>query len=221
MNLFASQLAADPACPRLSVYDELTGARLDFSAQTLDNWAAKVANMLREEFDLDPGAAISLDLPCSWQAAAIIFGAFAAGVEIREDLNSEVLFLGENRAPDLKEYLDSLDYSGEVAVVSEDPMGRGVEESGGTLPLGCVDFAPTARFYGDVFPEPTPHLEELLEQPSKPERVLSTGWTGLHDFKLKVAGPIAAGGSAVVVTGMASQERLERIAEAEKVTARL
>ena len=48
MELLQHILSTDPAAPRLTVYTETTGARMDFSAQTLDNWAAKVANLLEE-----------------------------------------------------------------------------------------------------------------------------------------------------------------------------
>ena len=46
MELLAHLLHADAASPRLTVYNETTGARMDFSGQTLDNWVAKIANML-------------------------------------------------------------------------------------------------------------------------------------------------------------------------------
>ena len=45
MELLAHLLHADAASPRLTVYNETTGARMDFSGQTLDNWVAKIANM--------------------------------------------------------------------------------------------------------------------------------------------------------------------------------
>ena len=44
-----------PTEPRVTVYNEALGSRVEFSALTLTNWAAKVANMLREECDLTPG----------------------------------------------------------------------------------------------------------------------------------------------------------------------
>ena len=66
MDLLAKILASDPTTPRLTVYDENTGARLDFSGITLDNWAAKVANMLIEELDLTEDSLISIDLPPGW-----------------------------------------------------------------------------------------------------------------------------------------------------------
>ena len=79
MELLAHLLNADAATPRLTVYDESTGARMDFSAQTLDNWVAKIANMLEEELDLEPDSTIVIDVPTSWQAAVIALGSLAAG----------------------------------------------------------------------------------------------------------------------------------------------
>ena len=73
--MLAPLLQTDPSSPRLTVYDDSRGVRMDFSAQTLDNWASKVANMLDEEFDLAPGGQVAIDLPVSWQAAVIAIGA--------------------------------------------------------------------------------------------------------------------------------------------------
>ncbi len=49
-------LAADPAGPRITYYDDATGERIELSAVTLANWAAKTANFLSDEFALVPGA---------------------------------------------------------------------------------------------------------------------------------------------------------------------
>ncbi|MDK4252598.1 TIGR03089 family protein, partial [Corynebacterium propinquum] len=65
MDMLSHLLADDPASPRLTVYNEADGTRMDFSAQTTENWASKVANFLREELDLDDGSAILVDLPVS------------------------------------------------------------------------------------------------------------------------------------------------------------
>ena len=51
-------LAADPAGPRITYYDDATGERVEVSAVTLANWAAKTANLLRDEFALDQGARV-------------------------------------------------------------------------------------------------------------------------------------------------------------------
>ena len=73
MSVLTPLVASDPASPRLTVYDEAAGTRMEFSAITLDNWANKIANMLIDEFDA-PDTAILLDLPVSWQAAVLPLG---------------------------------------------------------------------------------------------------------------------------------------------------
>src|SRR5699024_10623663 len=81
MDMLNHLLTSDAAAPRLTVYNESTGARMDFSAQTLENWVAKMANMLEEELELDSDSALLIDLPVTWQAAVIALCSLAAGVE--------------------------------------------------------------------------------------------------------------------------------------------
>lgn len=224
MELLRTILSSDPATPRLTVYNESTGARLDFSAQTLDNWAAKVANMLREELDLEQGSLISLDLPASWQCVAIVLGAMAAGIDVEfcpiEQAQGAVAFIDSER-------IDAAPtFSGDVVLVTQDPFGRGVVECGGIVPDGMIDFGPTVRFYGDQFFEPGTRIEESVDKQALAAitpgaRALSTGWTTLTEMERTVLAPLAAVGSAVVVTGVASDQRLDAIGRAEKATIRL
>lgn len=221
MKLIAHLLAADPASPRLTVYDESTGARMDFSAQTLDNWAAKIANMLIDELDLDSDSLITLDLPVGWQAAVIALGAITSRVpysfgtpEGRTD-DTTVVFTTLDRFPAWAESSTEAD----AVLVSTDPFGRGIEESGGTLPTDALDFGPVVRFYGDQFFGDAPSLADVVSRGTD-ERLLSTGWTDDESFTGTVLAPLAGGGSAVVVTGGASTERLDAIAASEKTTAR-
>ena len=230
MDMLSHSVADDPASPRLTVYNEADGTRMDFSAQTTENWASKVANFLREELDLDDGSAILVDLPVSWQTVMISLGALAAGVTVHfatdtvatadssdtaDAAEPVVFFTTTDKA---SEYANR----GDVVVVTTDPFGRGVEELGQQVPEGAVDFGPTVRFYGDFYPGQTRPLAELIESSVEPhaERLLSTGWTDSSSFQRQVLSPLAAGGSAVVVAGMVDTERLAEIAENEKVTAR-
>ncbi len=215
MRLLAHLMDTDPAAPRLTVYDETTGARLDFSAQTLDNWAAKVGNMLLEELDLEEGDGILLDLPVGWQAAAITLGALAAGIEahFNDGADVDVVFTSPDRAGVFAD-LEGAD----IILVTNDPFGRGVAETGGQLPTGTIDFGPTVRFYGDQFAPPTPALTDIVPTDLGPERVLSTGWRDRAGFDRLVLEPLAAGGSAVIVSGMVDADRLADIVTAEKVT---
>lgn len=217
MELLAHILNDDPAAPRVTVYNETTGARLDFSGHTLDNWAAKVANMLYEEFDLEPGSRITIDLPVGWQAIAIALGAVAAGIEFgfgEPASDSEVHFTNPDRAAELGLDPATID----VVLVTDDPFGRGVEETGGTVPAGMIDFGPTVRFFGDQFFYPTPALADHPSQWESAARVLSTGWTDAASFDHVVLQPLASGGSVVIVSGLTTPERLAHIAKTEKIT---
>ena len=242
MDMLSHLLADDPASPRLTVYNEADGTRMDFSAQTTENWASKVANFMREELDLDDGSVILVDLPVSWQTVMISLGALAAGVTVHfatdtfatgtsaaatsdssdtsgsatsDTAEPVVFFTTTDKA---SEYV----HRGDVVVVTTDPFGRGVEELGQQVPEGAIDFGPTVRFYGDFYPGETHPLAELIDSDIEPhaERLLSTGWTDSSSFQRQVLSPLAAGGSAVVVAGMVDTERLAEIAENEKVTAR-
>ncbi|WJZ01899.1 TIGR03089 family protein [Corynebacterium freiburgense] len=210
MELLRHLLDAQATTPRLTVYNETTGARLDFSAITLDNWAAKVANMLVEEFDLSPGESIRIDLPAGWQTVVLVLGALAAGIEPKFSGEGDVLFTAPDRLADLE---------GWIALVSDDPFGRGIAETGGEVPPGIIDFGPTVRLYGDVFDAPTPALPDIVPTslPAK-VRTLATGWTDAQSFAAQVLEPLAAGGSTVIVTGLADATRLAAIAKAERVT---
>lgn len=224
MILLNDLLSQDPASPRLTVYNEATGARLDFSGVTLENWAAKVANMLRDEFDMEEESTISLDLPSSWQAVAIALGALAAGIDVSfNPAEGAVFFTSFTKDcgdDDFRAYADSVGASGDIVLVTDDPMGRGVEEIGHVVPVGAVDFAPTVRFYGDHFPEDGQPISSFATSSVEPRsRVLGTGWHTWDEFVAQVINPLAAGGSVVIVTD-ASVERLNNIAEIEKVTTR-
>lgn len=224
MELLQHILSTDPAAPRLTVYTETTGARMDFSAQTLDNWAAKVANLLEEELELAEGDCILIDLPVSWQAAVIALGALAARVDVRFGGIGELAGGGIDAvftSPDNADAaLGAAEAAGaDVLAVTDDAFGRGVAEMGGRLPAGVIDFGPTVRFYGDQYVGPAPALPSVVT-PGSAERLLSTGWLDGAGFEEQVLTPIAAGGSAVVVSGLVTADRLDAIAEAERVTAR-
>lgn len=235
MSLLAPILSADPASPRLTVYDEAAGTRMEFSGVTLDNWANKIANMLIDEFDLepDPTAAprIVVDLPVSWQAAVLPIGVYNAGLtfDTGDDAHAGDADNAGATAPQLVftsvDRLENWRSATDVVAVSDDPFGRGVTETGGTLPAGVVDFGPTVRFYGDQFYGDSPDLAQwgASEQSSAPaaERLLIPAWHSREEFDSTVMAALAAGGSVVVVAGMASADRLDQIAEAEKVDRRL
>ena len=215
MSMMAPLVASNPSSPRLTVYDESAGTRMEFSALTLDNWASKIANMLDEEFDLSPDAPVLIDLPVSWQAAVIALGtlnssrtpSFAASA----DTDADIVFTTVEGAEHWEHLTD-------VVVVSSDPFGRGVVESGGVLPAGTIDFGPTVRFYGDIYYGQSHSIANWRIPDLGAHRYLVDPWRTEADFAHRVLAPLAADASIVVVAGLASAERLRDIATAENVT---
>jgi uncharacterized protein (TIGR03089 family) len=150
-------LRSDAVGPRITYYDDATGERIELSAVTLANWAAKTANLLRDELGAGAGTRVAVLLPAHWQTAAVLFGIWWIGAEA---------LLGS--APDSAEValctaarLDEADRAvgmGEIAVLSLDPFGKPVAD----LPVGLTDYATAVRVHGDqVVPEsaPGPALE--------------------------------------------------------------
>ncbi|MGZ4512473.1 MAG: TIGR03089 family protein, partial [Mycobacterium sp.] len=137
-------LRADPVGPRITYYDDATGERIELSAATLANWAAKTGNLLRDELGAGPASRVAILLPAHWQTAAVLFGVWWIG--------AEAVLAGPADPPiDIAlctaERLDEADETaaGEVAVLSLDPFGRPAHD----LPIGVTDYATAVRVHGD------------------------------------------------------------------------
>ena len=146
-------------------------------------------------------------------------GALAAHVDFTFGTtdDADVLFCSPDRV--------DASFTGDIALVTTDPFGRGVVETGGSVPDGVVDFGPTVRFYGDQFFGDTPALPALFDaaviEPLAASRVLSAGWRDRASFDTNILAPLAAGGSVVVVSGLIDSARVEQIAKSERVTVTL
>jgi len=220
-------LRADAARPLITFYDDADGSRVELSGATLANWAAKTANWLRDECDLQPGDPVHAALPAHWQTAGALLGAWWCGAHVVDQAaGAEVSLVTADR----------LDDAGDApvrAVVSLDPLGRGLPDP----PAGFVDWSSEIRVHGDFFhaTDPVPgdapallgatvdevfataaaRATELGVGPC--DRVLSTtDWTlpgGLNDGLLAV---LAARGSlvhcansdAAVLAGRADTEQV-------------
>ncbi|WP_068148718.1 TIGR03089 family protein [Rhodococcoides corynebacterioides] len=219
-------LEADPAGPRVTYYDDATGERIELSALTLANWAAKTANFLRDELGVAPGDAVRVDLPAHWQTAAVLLGAWWAGAHT-------VVGAADGTATSVALVtaagLDDADES-EVAALSLDPFGRPLPD----LPIGVTDYATAVRVHGDAF---TPSgtgpavggrsaadvLEDARRRAAErswdaSSRVLSTApWPDAESVVDGLVAVLAAGASLVQVAN-ADPAALERRRTTEKVT---
>src|SRR3984957_13551053 len=129
-------LRADPVGPRITYYDDATGERIELSAVTLANWAAKTGNLLRDELGAGPASRIAVLLPAHWQTAAVLFGVWWVGAEaVLDPLNTagpaDIALCTAER---LDEADAAVGVGGEVAVLSLDPFGRPAPD----LPFGVT-----------------------------------------------------------------------------------
>ncbi|MGB3302747.1 TIGR03089 family protein [Gordonia sp. (in: high G+C Gram-positive bacteria)] len=217
-------LAATPdsARPMLTYYNESTGERTELSAATLGNWAAKIGNYLRNDLMLAPGDRVRVDLPEHWQTAAILLGAWWAGVAV--DLNDDG---DDGRAAFTSKDELNNHHADEVIVVPLDPFAMGVRD----LPIGVNDFGETIRAHGDQFIPGGAGVDAVGQlsvadvlaaadpQLTAHDRLLSTRpWRTAADVVENFAAPLLSGASLVFVAGDADDVRLAKIAETERVT---
>jgi uncharacterized protein (TIGR03089 family) len=78
-DLLSSALAADPARPLVTYYDDATGERVELSVATFANWVAKTANLLQGDLAAGPGDRVVLLLPAHWQTAVWLLACASVG----------------------------------------------------------------------------------------------------------------------------------------------
>lgn len=226
----AQLLASDAASPRLTTYTD--AGRMELSAETVANWAAKGGNLMVAELGLAPGDVVAVDAPADWMPAVLVLGCWRAGVAVcapdSPAFNSAAALLTTDADA-------HPDFDGEVLLLSTDPFGRGVGEAGGDVPFGVVDLSPELRVQGDRYAGPETGEDAVLlvdasgttvtgtdlkgravERHGEGVRAVGAAWSdtdGLVDCLL----PLFTGGSVVVSTDPAT-ERLAQLADTEHGT---
>ncbi|MFN8032437.1 MAG: TIGR03089 family protein [Mycobacterium sp.] len=238
---------ADPMGPRITYYDDATGERIELSTVTLANWAAKTANLLRDELGAGNGTRVAVLLPAHWQTAAVLLGVWWIGAEVvlsgtgaarpatsgtgaAGPATSGTADVALCTADRLDEADDAV-AGGEVAVLSLDPFGKPVPD----LPIGVTDYATAVRVHGDqVVPEqhPGPALDgravaEVLgaardsaakQDLSAYDRVMSSApWSTADEVVTNLLAVFVVGASLVQVANP-DRAALERRRQTEKVT---
>jgi len=226
-------LRADPVGPRITYYDDATGERIELSAVTLANWAAKTGNLLRDQLGAGPASRIAILLPAHWQTAAALFGVWWIGAEVvlGATVPADLALCTAERLDEADSALTNKAPGGEVAVLSLDPFGRPAPD----LPIGVTDYATAVRVHGDhIVPErhPGPALagrsvDEILAECENSaaargltanDRVLSSAsWTGPAELVDGLLAIMAIGASLVQVAHPDPSVLARRI-ETEKVT---
>ena len=222
-------LTRDGTQPLLTYYNDATGERTELSGLTAANWAAKTANMIRDEFGLMPGDVVAVDLPAHWQTAGVLLGAWWAGMHVRLGYSDDAAL-----AFCSMDTLDVVEQAPEIAVVSLDPFGMPMRD----LPIGLTDYAASVRVHGDQF-RPGGPADPALDDRTVAQiasaanasaadlgigagsRVMTTGaWDTTDNLITNLLMPLISGGSLVQVAHP-DESKLDARAITEKVTATL
>ncbi|MFE4651242.1 TIGR03089 family protein [Streptomyces sp. NPDC056707] len=237
-DLLRSALAADPARPMVTFYDDATGERVELSVATFANWVAKTANLLQGDLAAEPGDRLALLLPAHWQSAVWLLACSSVGVvaDVQGDpAGADLVVTGP----------DTLDAAracrGERIALALRPLGGRFPQA----PEGFADYAVEVPSQGDRFAPYAPvdpdapaltvgglgltaaqlvarAREDALKLGLTPGSRLLTGrtydsWDGLSTG---LFAPLAAGGSVVLCRhlGQLDEDGLAKRVESERVT---
>jgi uncharacterized protein (TIGR03089 family) len=231
---FGAAVAADPTRPLLTFYDDATGERTELSGTTLENWVAKTANLLIDGCGLLPGDLAAVALPPHWQTAAVLLGAWSAGLVVDyanpalDDVTgpAAVGFVTADRPKAVPGF-------GDQFVLGLAPMALPMRE----VPAGFVDYVAEVRGHGDHFrplapvrdtdlatADATTHADlcraarelAVARGIGPGDRVLIDA-AGAADPLTWLLAPLVAGAS-VVLCANTDPARLDRRREAERIT---
>ncbi|MET9587498.1 TIGR03089 family protein [Streptomyces sp. NPDC006539] len=237
-DLLRSALAADPARPMVTFYDDATGERVELSVATFANWVAKTANLLQGDLAAEPGDRLALLLPAHWQSAVWLLACSSVGVvaDVQGDpAGADLVVTGP----------DTLDAAracrGERIALALRPLGGRFPQA----PEGFADYAVEVPSQGDRFAPYAPvdpdapaltvgglgltaaqlvarAREDAVKLGLTPGSRLLTGrtydsWDGLSTG---LFAPLAAGGSVVLCRhlGQLDEDGLAKRVESERVT---
>lgn len=225
---FAELLAAEPARPFVTYYDEASGERTELSVRSLANWVAKTHHLLSTELGLGVGDSALVILPAHWISVPVLLGCLTAGLAVTDDGAADVAFVTPESLPDAGHVQESY-------VVAPDSAALGF---GASPPAPALDYVAAVRPQEDKWPSvqlrATPddlcfpgrtrgEVAALAAdsglQPGT--RLLTTrSWSGPQDWIDTVLAPIAVRGSLVLVANGEDDELVERRITQERVTLR-
>jgi uncharacterized protein (TIGR03089 family) len=202
-------LLRSPSRPLITHYDDKQGSRIELSVATTANWAAKTANWLRDECDVESGADVAVLLPAHWQTVGVLLGAWWCGARITDDPGGAQVLFQPPQSP--------IPGAEITAIVALDPLGRGLPSP----PADTYDYLNEARLCADDFiagPPPPADTKAFLDSTvdelvaaardradtlgiNSDSRVLSTlDWTFPDGLLSGLLAVLAAGASLVQCT---------------------
>jgi len=224
----------------ITFYDGDTGERLELSEISFNNWLAKTANMLVDEFDLQRRGHVFVDLPLHWAFPVWVRAIWAVGASVHLESDwpeFDVAVIGPSTFSELPN-------AQEIVACSLRPMAQSFPTP---PPAGIVDYFADVRIHGDHFSGisefPAGQAAIVLEDQAFPMdwlenqarqlatrlqlndggRILITDLDPPAAFDLALASVVAPRimGTSVVLVTNSDPHAVQRIAEQERVTATL
>ena len=219
-DLFSAAVRRDGSSPFLTYYDDTSGERIELSCLTTANWVSKTANLLVDEYALEPGESVRIDLPPHWLGVVWALSTWSAGASVTTGAGDLAI-----TGPDFA-------IRGERETVASAllPLGGRFREP---LPDGLHDYGAEVYNHPDVFipmDPPTPgtaaydgrtHAELIAAAEPVSERILTTADLVAPDGISTLVGVIAGGGSIVLCRNLdpakldqrKADEKVDRIIE--------
>ena len=238
-EVLARRLRIDPGQPLVTYYDLGTDERVELSMTTYANWVAKTASLLAEDHDLERGQSLRVDLPSHWLGPVFLGAAWTLGLLVTDHDEPDAVVCGPAGLPRWAPY------AGRVPVLACSLRPLGVRFAD-PLPDGVHDVGVEVWSQPDAFMPwnpPTPDdpavdwavgsaIHDLTQaqlwsqaaagtSPSGGGRLLSTANPASPSGLAAFTGPLADGGSLVLVSGAsASDEGVARVFDAERCASR-
>jgi uncharacterized protein (TIGR03089 family) len=233
-QLFADLLAAEPARPFVTYYDEASGERSELSLKSLANWVAKTHFLLIDELGLGAGDSALIALPAHWISVPAVLGCLSAGLSITDAASdAAVAFVSPS----------SVRAAAAVADVYAIAPSSAAVGFGDDVPPGASDYVTAVRPQPDAWAgvhfgagpsDPCLGGRSRAEIVARARaraaslavpagaRVLSTrDWSAPVDLLDTLLVPLAVGGSVVYVRNAADDAVLARRMDQERVTVRV
>jgi uncharacterized protein (TIGR03089 family) len=227
--VLAELLRTDPGRPLVTYYDHATGERVELSVTTYANWVAKTASLLVEEYDLERGQGLHVDLPTHWLGPVFLGAAWTVGLVVTTPEAADAIVCGPDGLATWGER------AGELPVLACSLLPMGVRFAD-PLPAGVHDVGVEVWSQPDAFVAWDPPGDDDLALPGISQGEL---WKAAAAGSLLTDGgrlfteanpasppgiatlvePLARGGSLVLVSH-ADPARLDATYAAERATAR-
>jgi uncharacterized protein (TIGR03089 family) len=239
-ELLTGSAAASGDRPLLTYCDDATGERTELTASALGTWAARTAGLLRDGCGLETRDRAAVLLPPHWQTAAVLLGAWSAGVSVSyrswavagltpstHEKDLDAVFVSRDR---LDSWLESVPEATHRFVL-------GLASSESTTPDGYRDYLSEVQRYPGNLPA---YAAIRYTDPASPDGTTYREWGNLAREMADAQGlragdrvlvdathtaepvmwllaPLAAGASIVICANL-DRARLEERATAEGAT---